>query len=165
VSNPATAILTQSKRFPLTWDVLRTPLPTWRTRLPETRDPRDVPRGDAEGWVVKPALGRVGEDIGIAGVTDSTQLARITRAATRHPSNWIAQRRFDATTLRVGGGDYYPCIGVYTVDGRAAGAYGRIAARPLIDGRAHDAAVLVDIVRPPSRDARFDEPDTTTAAS
>jgi hypothetical protein len=35
----------------------------------------------------------------------------------------------------------FPCLGVYTLDGRVIGAYGRIAPIPLIDGRAADAAV------------------------
>jgi len=34
------------------------------------------------------------------------------------------------------------CLGVYTIDARVAGAYGRIAERPLVDARAKDAAVL-----------------------
>jgi len=41
--------------------------------------------------------------------------------------------------------DFYPSVGIYTIDGHAAGAYGRIAERPLIDGRARDAAVLVSM--------------------
>ncbi|MEY2794983.1 MAG: hypothetical protein RIR10_699, partial [Planctomycetota bacterium] len=36
------------------------------------------------------------------------------------------------------------CIGVYVIDGRAAGAYARVAPRALMDGRAQDAAVLLD---------------------
>jgi glutathionylspermidine synthase len=143
VSNPASAILTQSKRFPLTWDALRTPMPTWRSLLPETRDPRDVPWRDSEEWVLKPALGRVGEDIGMIGVTEAKQWKRLSRDARWFPSSWAAQRRFSATALRVRGVDLYPSIGIYTIDGLAAGAYGRIAERPLIDGRARDAAVLV----------------------
>src|SRR5687768_8503417 len=58
VSNPATALLTQSKRLPLLWDRLRTPMTTWRALLPETRHPRDVPWRETDGWVLKPALGR-----------------------------------------------------------------------------------------------------------
>jgi glutathionylspermidine synthase len=143
VSNPASAILTQSKRFPLTWEALRTPMPTWRALLPETRDPREVPWRDSDEWVLKPALGRVGEDIAMRGVTEARQLKRLTRDARWFPSNWVAQRRFTATALRVHGMDVYPSIGIYTIDGHAAGAYGRIAAQPLIDGRARDAAVLV----------------------
>jgi hypothetical protein len=37
----------------------------------------------------------------------------------------------------------YPCVGVFVVDGRAAGIYGRVARRPLIDARAHDVPVLL----------------------
>jgi hypothetical protein len=38
----------------------------------------------------------------------------------------------------------YPCLGVFTVDGRAAGIYGRLSPRPVIDYAAVDAAVLTD---------------------
>jgi glutathionylspermidine synthase len=145
VSNPASAILTQSKRFPLTWDALRTPMPTWRSLLPETRDPRDVPWRDGEEWVLKPALGRVGEDIGIRGVTEARQWKRLSRYVRWFPAGWAAQRRFTATAFPVRGVDLYPSVGIYTIDGHVAGAYGRIAERPLIDGRARDAAVLVSI--------------------
>jgi hypothetical protein len=37
----------------------------------------------------------------------------------------------------------YPCIGIYTLNDRVIGAYGRVARRPLIDHLAQDAAVLV----------------------
>jgi len=143
VSNPAAALLTQSKRFPLTWDVLRTPLPTWRAMLPETRDPRDVRWQGSDEWVLKPALGRVGEDVLMTGVTAVPDAQRVTRDVVRHPQHWAAQRRFAATPLVAGGSRSYPGIGVYTVDGRVAGAYGRLAERPLIDARARDAAVLI----------------------
>jgi glutathionylspermidine synthase len=143
VSNPGTALLTQSKRFPLAWDHLHTPMPTWRARLPETRDPRDVRWQGHDEWVLKPALGRVGEDVGIGGVTSPAEWTRIARDVRRHPSHWVAQRRFAATPLRIGETDHYPGVGVYTVNGCVAGAYGRIAERPLIDARARDAAVLI----------------------
>jgi len=139
--NPATALLVQSKRFPLVWDEMATSLPTWRRALPETRDPRKVDwRHDNLGdWVLKPALGRVGDGVGIAGATEEKDWKTIHRAVRRHPGDWIAQRRFEALPQ----GGLFPCIGVYTIDGRAAGAYGRAAGRPLIDHRAQDLAVLI----------------------
>jgi glutathionylspermidine synthase len=143
ISNPASALLTQSKRFPLIWDRLQTKLPAWRQLLPETRDPRDVPWLGKSEWVLKPALGRVGEDVGIAGVTAAQDAARIALDVRRYPSHWIAQRRFNPTPMTVGVEQRYPGIGVYTVNGRVVGAYGRIAERPLIDARARDAAVLI----------------------
>lgn len=141
VANPATAILTQTKRLPLVWDQLRTPAPTWRALLPETRDPRHVRwRRNAE-WVLKPALGRVGEGIGIAEAVEPGEWRKIQRAAAWWPGYWVAQRRFHATPIGIAE-PLFPCLGVYTIDGRAVGAYGRVATRPLIDARAADAAVL-----------------------
>jgi glutathionylspermidine synthase len=157
LSNPATALLTQSKRFPLAWTALRTPLPAWSSLLPETRDTRDVKWGNGD-WVVKPALGRVGEDIGIPGVTSTVEWTRIAKLVRRHPGHWVAQRRFIPTPLEVNGADVYPCVGVYTIDGVAAGAYGRIASTPLIDGRARDAAVLVEAHRSESGDSPWPRP-------
>jgi glutathionylspermidine synthase len=142
-SNPATALLTQSKRLPLVWDRLTTPVPTWRALLPETRDVRHAPWRSSDEWIVKPAMGRVGEMIGIHGVTDERTWKQIRRDVRWWPSHWIAQRRFEAIPVRVGDAMAFPCVGVYTIDARAVGAYGRIGARPLTDWRARDAAVLV----------------------
>jgi glutathionylspermidine synthase len=143
LSNAATAILTQSKRFPLVWDALPTTLKTWRALLPATRDPREVRWQGSDEWVLKPALGRVGEDIGIAGVTPAKEWERIAKSVRRYPDHWIAQRRFEATPVTIDGRSRYPSVGVYTVNSRVAGAYGRIAERPLVDARAQDAAVLL----------------------
>jgi len=142
LSNPATAILTQTKRFPLVWDRLRTPLAAWRAHLPETRDPRDAPWRTSDDWIVKPALGRVGEGIGMADAVSATDLRRIRRQAWWWPGAWIAQRRFSLTPLEIDGRRVFPCLGVYTLDGRVVGAYGRVSGVPLIDARAADAAVL-----------------------
>jgi hypothetical protein len=143
VSNPASALLVQTKRFPLVWDDIGTPLPTWRARLPETRDPSDAPWQSSEAWIVKPALGRVGEGVRIAGLVDAKDSRDIARDARRHPRSWIAQRRFELLPIDAGGARVFPCVGVYTVGERVVGAYGRLASRPLIDSRAEDAAVLI----------------------
>jgi hypothetical protein len=45
----------------------------------------------------------------------------------------------------------YPCLGVFTIDGRVAGAYGRVARTPLINHLAQDAAVLIDAACPASQ--------------
>lgn len=141
--NPATALLPQSKRFPLIWDRLATSLPTWRHLLPETRAPQNVSRRERAAWVWKPALGRVGEGIGISGVTRSEEWRRIRRGLWWAPQEWALQRRFDALPVDTPDGPRYPCLGVFVVDGRAAGIYGRWAPVPLIDARAQDVAVLV----------------------
>jgi glutathionylspermidine synthase len=143
VANPGSAVLTQSKRFPLVWDRLQTELPLWRRLLPETVDPRRAPAGAGEGWVLKPAFGRVGESIGMAGVTAPGELALIARTARRQPSEWAAQRRFEIVPVSREGRQLYPCLGVYTVDGRTAGAYARVSPRRVIDGHSMEAAVLI----------------------
>lgn len=144
IGNPAYALLTQSKRFPLVWDRLATALPTWRALLPETRDPREVLWKDDDGWVLKPALGRVGDLVGIAGTTDAKEWVQIRKRVRRDPDEWVAQRRFRTLPLAAEGGDLHPCLGVFTVDGRAAGIYGRAARRQRIDHLAQDMAVLVE---------------------
>lgn len=140
--NPTTALITQTKRFPLVWDELETKLPTWRSLLLETRDPREVSHLNDESWVLKPALGRMGEKIGILGVTEAEDWLKIYQNAQQHPEKWVAQRRFEPIPLLTVDGHFYPCIGVYTINGLASGAYGRLGRTPLIDGTAQDIAVL-----------------------
>jgi glutathionylspermidine synthase len=147
MSNPASALLPQSKRFPLVWDRLKTPLPTWRQFLPEIRDPREVPWKREGGWVLKPALGRVGDGIGLAGVTSEKDWKQIRRELRFGGRWWAAQRRFEAVPMKVAGESYYPCVGVYTIDGRAGGGYGRVARRPIVNHLAQDVAVLVELPR------------------
>jgi glutathionylspermidine synthase len=143
LSNPGSALVLQSKRFPLVWDDLRTCLKTWRRLLPETVCPGDLSELDSDHWVLKPALGRVGEDVGIRGVSSLEEYGAILGAARRRPEAWVAQRRFSIVPLETSMGAVFPCIGVYTVNGKAAGLYGRVAANPLIDHNAQDAAVLL----------------------
>ncbi|MEN6424148.1 MAG: glutathionylspermidine synthase family protein [Phycisphaerales bacterium] len=142
-SNPGYSLIPQSKRFPLVWDRLATSLPTWRALLPQTCDPREVDWRRNEEWVLKPALGRVGESIGIRGVTVDKEWREIARNAMRDHKFWAAQRRFAAVPARAEGEDLYPCIGVFVVDGKACGLYGRASRVPLIDSRAQDIPILV----------------------
>jgi glutathionylspermidine synthase len=143
--NPASALLTQSKRFPLVWDRLETPLPAWRTLLPETRELTwsDRCRPDSM-WVYKPALGRVGDGIGLTGATSDRAWKTIRRGMRWHAPHWIAQRRFEAVPLQMDREAMYPALGVFVIGGRACGIYGRLSPRALIDHRAIDVAVLTE---------------------
>lgn len=143
MSNPGTALLIQSKRFPIVWSELRTSLTGWRALLPETNCPTNAPIGGEE-WVFKPVFGRAGEDVGIAGVTETREYKEIVAAVRRAPSCWVAQKRFDVLPLETECGPRYVCLGVFTVDGEAVGAYGRISGKPLIDQDAQDIAVLCE---------------------
>jgi glutathionylspermidine synthase len=143
VCNPGWSVLTQSKRFPLTWDRLTTPLPTWRALLPESRSPRGHDWRDPE-WVIKPALGYEGFNVGVPGATPADTWAELRRKATRDPANWLVQRRFESVPLATPEGPQYPSLGVYVIDGNFAGFYARVAPRPLIDDRAREMVVLIE---------------------
>lgn len=149
--NPATALLTQSKRWPLVWDQLELALPAWRRYLPATHDPRAVDWRHRDDWVLKPALGRVGEAVGLAGVTPPRLWRSIRRAARWFPAGWVAQRRFEAVPLSGPHGPAYPCVGVFVQEGTVTGVYGRVARQPLIDSHARDVAVLVERDAPSPR--------------
>ena len=141
--NPATALAMQSKRWALLWPRLHTPIPWWRRLMPESVEPRHV-TGPEEGWVFKPALGRVGEAVLIAGVDADPRAVRGWRYSLRRdPGSWVAQRRFVSTPwVAADGVPRHVCLGVFVIAGRAAGIYGRAALQPLIDGSAQDVGVL-----------------------
>jgi hypothetical protein len=146
VSNPGTAVLAESKRLPLVWSELDAPATTWRRALPETRDPReavDLLRGRGD-WVLKPAFGNTGDDVALRATTSRRAWAWRAMAALAFPRRWVAQRRFRVVPLATPQGQVHPCIGVYVVDGRVAGAYGRVAVGPVVDYAAVDVAVLVE---------------------
>jgi len=143
ISNPGSAILLQTKRFPLVWDELRTDLSTWRRLLPQTIALIDTDFSPDNSWVLKPALGRVGERIGIRGITPDSDFRKIVVEARRSPERWVAQKRFEILPMPTPCGEKYPCIGVFTIGGEAAGYYGRIADNPIITQDAQDVAVLI----------------------
>ncbi len=145
VCNPGTAMTIESKRFPLTWDRLGLDLPTWRTLVPETIDPRRLGRRPGPGWVLKAACGNTGDTVAFSDDADGPRWRRAARAARLRPSRWVAQRRFETLAIPTPRGPRYPCLGVYTVDGRAAGIFGRLGRGPLIDFAATEAAVLVKV--------------------
>jgi hypothetical protein len=136
-------MLTQSKRFPLTWRFLATELPTWRRLLPETRDPTFVHASRARGWVLKPAFGHEGDRVAIDGAMDAVEREALWSSARRRPWRWAAQRRFRALAIATPDGPRFPALGVYVVGGRACGLYGRLAATPRIDSTSRDVVILV----------------------
>jgi glutathionylspermidine synthase len=143
VNNPVHCIFGESKRFPLTWDLIRANLPTWRRLLPETRDPRETPWRKDDSWLLKTAWCNTGDTVSAPGLIPAREWRRAFWSATINPRQWIAQRKFEPAPVESPIGDVYPCIGVYTIDGRACGAYTRISTSPVIDHRAIDVALLL----------------------
>lgn len=143
MSNPGTAIFIQSKRFPLIWGEINQAMATWRALMPESRCPSELKSSPAGEWVFKPVFGRVGEDVAIAGITEDNAYKKILAEVRHHPKDWVAQRRFESVSLPGPAGPIFPCIGIFTLDCKTVGAYGRIAKIPLIDHAAQDIAVLL----------------------
>jgi hypothetical protein len=144
VANPGCAVISESKRFPLLWDHLATPLPGWRALLPETRDPRRAPWEHGEDWLLKTAMCNTGDAVCHRAWLPPRDWARTRFAARWFPGGWVAQRRFESLPVDTPLGPRHACVGVYTVNGRAAGAYARLAVKPVIDFAAVDAALLVE---------------------
>jgi glutathionylspermidine synthase len=145
VLNPGTCITIESKRFPLCWDELcTTSLPTWRELLPESVDPRHAPWQSDESWLLKTALCNTGDTVSVRALMSSDEWSKAARAARWFPTDWVAQRRFEPVPLTTPIGSVFPCIGVYTVDGRACGVYGRLSSGKVVDFTAVDVAVLLE---------------------
>jgi len=142
-SNPGSAILIESKRFSLLLAELATRTPTFGAYSPESRSPLEVPRRSQDQWVFKPAFGVGGHGIGLAGISKRTAFERIAERARRNPSNWVAQRRFESVPVETERGPGHVCLGIFTVNGAAAGVYGRIRGTPLINQHAMNAVILI----------------------
>jgi hypothetical protein len=115
----------------------------WRALLPETRDPQNAPWRSDPGWLLKGAFGNNGDEVIDRQYNTRRDWWKIARSVSCWPRSWVAQRRFECLPITTPDGPRYPCLGVYTVNGRFAGIYGRIAAKPFIDYAAVDVAVLV----------------------
>jgi glutathionylspermidine synthase len=144
VANPALGVISENKRFPLLWPHLRTSLATWRALLPETRDPREVPWQTDDHWLVKKALSNTGDSVSIRALMTARDWLRTRLAVTFAPKQWLAQRRFASVPIATPRGPRHVCIGVYTINGLAAGGYARLAEKPLIDFTATDVALLIE---------------------
>lgn len=144
--NHPVAIYAQTKRFPLVWDALEQKgvcLDTWRKLLPDTLEVKDA-KGK-EGYIYKPACGRVGENISIKEACWEGEYDRIMKDVKRHPKKYLAQKRFYSRPLAGQDGEqYHVCLGSYTVEGKHAGYYARITESQRIDSNAADIPVLIE---------------------
>ena len=141
---PALAVISESKRFQLVWDSLSTELPTWRDLLPETRDPREAPWRTANGWLLKTALCNTGDTVSIRELMKPKDWRWTQIAARLFPQRWLAQRRFESVPIETPLGLRHVCVGIYTVNGKAAGAYTRLSESPVINFSAADVALLME---------------------
>lgn len=143
VTNPGYSVLAESKRLPLLWERLSSPTRTLEELFPKCLDPRDID-SDEEDWVFKAAFSNTGDNVIIAALLDNDGRRRNRRQIQRHPERWVAQRRFVSHPVTAASGALlYPCIGVYTINGKSEGAYVRLSRGPVTDYRAIEAALLI----------------------
>ena len=144
--NHPIAIFAQTKRFPLIWNILEKnniSLDNWKKLLPETIEVKKVKGKD--GYIYKPACGRVGEKISIKEACDDDEYNDILKDVKKHPKNYLAQKKFNSKPLKSSDGKYFHiCLGSYTVDGKHAGFYARISEKPRIDSNAADIPVIIE---------------------
>lgn len=144
--NHPIAIFAQTKRFPLIWDALEKQgvnLETWRKLLPETIEVKEV-KG-REGYIFKPACGRVGEKISIKEACIENEYEEIIKDVKKHPEKYVAQRKFNSKpVISENSEEFHVCIGSYSVEGIHAGYYARISKLPRIDSNAADIPVLIE---------------------
>lgn len=144
--NHPVAMYAQTKRFPLVWDVLEQrgiSLSAWRELLPDTVEVKAI-RGK-EGYIFKPACGRVGEKISIEEACRGDEYQKILADVKKHPNKYLAQKKFQSRPLMgVNDEECHVCLGSYSVNGGHAGYYARISDTPRIDSNAADIPVLIE---------------------
>jgi glutathionylspermidine synthase len=142
VLNPTTVAISESKRFPLLFRDANT-CPVWQGLMPECRDPREIDPAEWDDWVLKACYSNTGDEVLIVGDLARKDRQRVIRAAQSKPLKWIAQRRFATLPLDSCRGPLFPCVGVFVVDGCAAGAYVRLSSHQVTDGGALEAPLLL----------------------
>ena len=143
IANPGTALLSESKRLGLVFDRLSNRMERWRRVFRQCLDPLEAGWQDTEEWVLKAAFSNTGDAVYTRQAVDRDTWERLCRAAKKYPERWVVQRRFEPLPIDSDVGPIYPCIGIYTVNGRAAGAYARGGTKKIIDYTARDIALLI----------------------
>lgn len=85
-----------------------------------------------------------GDTVRIRELIEEKQWLQTRLSVSLTPGQWVAQRRFESVPVPTPAGPRHVCVGVYTVNGRAAGAYARLAEKLLIDFAAMDVALLLE---------------------
>lgn len=98
VSNPGLAALTESKRLPLLWDAMRTPMPACRALFPSAVDPRTVAWDTDDRWVVKGTYSNTGDEVFTRDRVSAARWQVLGRHVRRYPRRWVLQRRFEPVT-------------------------------------------------------------------
>ena len=143
VINPVASVVSESKRLPLLFGTAPTQTLTLRTLFPACREPREIVGLPREDWVLKAAYANTGDEVHLGAERSPSAWTRLLRRARWHPAGWLAQRRFETLTLASVCGPVRPCVGVYVVGERAAGAYVRLSRQQVTDAHALEAPLFI----------------------
>lgn len=147
-------VFTQSKlAFARAWDALERHGDEVRRYLPETRSVLDVNRDTlARGrtdWVIKRAMGRVGEEVFVGYLFDDGSeweaLVDEVRALSGQGESWVAQRFVHQERIVTPFGPRHLTLGAYVLDGAFAGYFARLTPE---SHASHDALCVPVFVGP-----------------
>jgi glutathionylspermidine synthase len=118
-------------------------LASLRAYVPESHHPAAVPRdalvGGRTQWVLKRALGRVGDEVYVGALCPDAEWPALVRDVLdlcADGQTWIAQRYVAQHPVGTPWGDRFVTLGAYVLDGRFAGYFARITPRTHVS---HDA--------------------------
>lgn len=119
------------------------------SRIPETRLASRAPHvaHERSGWVVKRALGRVGDEVFVGPLEtdeDWTRLCLGASDASASGDPWIVQRFVPQRAIQTPWGPRYLTLGAYTMDNEMLGYFARLS--PIVH-TSHDALVVPVVVR------------------
>ena len=92
---------------------------------------------------MKAAYSNTGDAVHIGAALPQQAWQRLLRVAQKNPFDWVAQRRFETVTLESFRGPVKPCVGIYVIGKRAAGAHSRLSATQVTDAYALEAPLFV----------------------
>jgi hypothetical protein len=116
---------------------------TWRELIPVCRDPREIPESGRDDWVLKAAYSNTGDAVHIGAELPKRVWKALLKNAQKNPFCWVAQRRFETLTLESFRGPVRPCVGIFVIGSKVAGAYVRLATSQITDAHAMEAPLFV----------------------
>ena len=143
VVNPALSVISESKRLPLIFPFLTSTSAVCRALFASCLDPRDLSLGMQEKWVLKAAYANTGDHVYLGSEIHSSVWKKLLRVAQKHPEQWVVQERFETISLSSSLGSVKPCVGVFVIGGRAAGAYVRLSHTQITDAYALEAPLFI----------------------
>jgi glutathionylspermidine synthase len=137
--------------------------------VPESVDvaalPRDALVSDRGGWVLKRALGRVGDQVYVGPLFEDGLWARTVDEVLglrARGETWIAQRFVRQRALPTPWGPRYVTLGAYVVDGRFAGYFARLTKTSHVS---HDALCVPVFVEAPRGQGRGSDSENERSAA